>query len=65
MIFSIILISVPTAILTFVFMNSFDIIGSPICVIMMYYFYLFSTVFLFIAGSTDPGIFERKYVNND
>jgi hypothetical protein len=62
MIISTILVSIPTAINIFVYVMCFDIIGYSISVILMIYFYLVSLVYLFLAGASDPGIFERKYV---
>jgi hypothetical protein len=62
MIISSILVTIPTAINTFVYVMSFDVTGYTITIIFMYYFYISSLLFLVLAGASDPGIFERKYV---
>ena len=49
------------ALLTYLIINNIQKI-SPIPIMILYYLYLASTIFLILAGTTDPGIFERRYV---
>jgi hypothetical protein len=62
MIFSIILVSLPTGTLTYLMIKNLELAVYIPLLFAMYYFYLFSTIFLFVAGASDPGIFERNYV---
>jgi len=53
----------PTIALTYIIANNLEnkrIISLPM--IILYYLYIASTYNLIMAGTSDPGIFERKYV---
>lgn len=64
MIISFILFTIPTIFLTYLIaINIEKIFTLPIMI--LYYFYLASTCFLVLAGTTDPGIFERRYMYLD
>lgn len=62
MIFSYILITIPTIILTYIIANNLDKRITSLPFIILYYFYIASSYNLIMAGMTDPGIFERKYM---
>jgi len=61
MIFSFFLITIPIIPLTYIIANNLD--GRIFCLpmVILYYFYLASTLNLIMAGTSDPGILERKY----
>ncbi len=61
MIFSFILITLPTIILTIIISNNLDFRIICLQLIILFYFYIVSNYSLFMAGTSDPGIFERKY----
>lgn len=63
MVYSIILETVPTAIVSFLITQIMDKENSIILNIVLFYLYIISTFFLIRAGTTDPGIFERQQVN--
>jgi palmitoyltransferase ZDHHC9/14/18 len=61
MIYSILLVTLPTSVLTFIILKTLTVAGYITNIFILYYFYLFGTIFLVVAGSTDPGIFERNF----
>ena len=63
MIYSIILITIPTSIVSFLISKAMGTEKLIILNIVLYYFYLIGSAFLIMAGTTDPGIFERQEVN--
>jgi hypothetical protein len=64
MLFSVILVTIPTVLLNYILIRTLDMQVYIPLIIILYYFYLFSTIFLCLAGTSDPGIFERNYVSN-
>jgi hypothetical protein len=63
MFFSITLITIPTVILTFIYVEALYPYQYIPIISIMYYLYFFSTIALFVAGASDPGIFERNNVS--
>lgn len=63
MYFSIGLVTIPTTVLTYMIIKYFAVENSVYLLIILYYLYFFSTIFLWVAGATDPGILERNYVS--
>lgn len=62
MIFSFVLITVPTVIVSFLISKTMDIDKSVGLNIVLFYLYVISSICLIMAGTTDPGIFERQRV---
>jgi hypothetical protein len=62
MIFSYVLITIPTIILTYIIATNLDKRINSLPMFVLYYLYFASTFNLIMAGTSDPGIFQRKYV---
>jgi hypothetical protein len=56
---SFILFTIPTVFLNYLIINNIEKI-SMIAFMVLYYLYLSCTIFLILAGTSDPGIFERN-----
>ena len=64
MFFSILLVILPTIGMNIVLVNTLKVEVYTPMLLLLYYLFLFSTVVLFLAGATDPGIMERNLVKD-